>query len=53
MNLPSNLEHMSVDLGALPLQYAPSENPFISNEEISFLLNLAYKKKGNMMMGKR
>lgn len=49
MNLPATMEHISIDLGALPLQYAPSENPFISNEEISFLLNLAFRKKGNML----
>lgn len=49
MNLPTSLEHISVDLGTIPLQYTPGENPFISNEEIGFLLNLAYRKKGNML----
>ena len=49
MSLHKNIEHINIDLGVLPLMYAPGENPFISHEEIYFLLKLAYKKKGNML----
>lgn len=49
MVLLPNLEHLNVDLGELPLQYTPNDNPFISNEEISFLLKCAVRKNGNML----
>lgn len=49
MSLPANLDHVSIELESLPLMYAPGENPFISHEEINFLLKLALKKQGPML----
>lgn len=43
------LDQITINLPDLPLKYAPSDNPFISNEEIRFLLSSALKKKGNML----
>lgn len=47
--MSNTLDHISVNLPKLPLQYSPSNNPFISTEEIEFLLSTAVSKKGNML----
>lgn len=47
--MSNKLEHISINLLDLPLKYTPSDNPFISNEEIRFLLSTALMKKGNML----
>lgn len=49
MQLPQNIEHVEIILPDLPIQFTPSDNPFISMNEILFLLHAALAKKGNML----
>lgn len=49
MQLPKNMDHIELKLADLTLQFTPSDNPFISREEIVFLIQTALLKKGNML----
>ena len=49
MQLPQNIEHVEIILPDLPIQFTPSDNPFISMNELLFLLHAALAKKGNML----